>query len=210
MGEEIAERLEYESTPFRLADTAPDPLVQFERWFSDATAAEVDQPTAMVLSTSSTEGVPNSRAVLLKGFGADGFVFYTNLESAKGEEIATNPIVALLFLWLPLHRQVRIVGEAGRVDAATADEYFASRPLGARIGAVASPQSSVIPSRAWLEQRVAELETQGESIERPDHWGGYVVRPSSFEFWQGQRDRLHDRISYRLERGEWVRIRLAP
>lgn len=210
MGDEIAERREYESSPFRLADTSPDPLVQFQRWFSDATGAEVDQPNAMVLSTSSTDGVPNSRAVLLKGFGADGFVFYTNLASVKGKELAANPMAALLFLWLPLHRQVRIVGRAERLDAVIADEYFASRPRGARIGAAVSPQSSEIPSRTWLEQRVNELEAEGEPIVRPDDWGGFAVRPSSFEFWQGRPDRLHDRISYRTEHGEWVRVRLAP
>jgi pyridoxamine 5'-phosphate oxidase len=205
----IIGRMDYEADGLDIADTLSDPVEQFEVWFSHAKAAEVDQPDAMILSTASVDGVPSSRAVLLKAFSSEGFVFYTNLRSAKAHEISANPLVSLLFLWLPLHRQVRITGTAQLVDGVTADAYFDSRPREARIGAIASPQSAVIESRDWLEQRIAEIATD-ETITRPDHWGGYRVTPDSFEFWQGQPNRLHDRIRYLPVGAAWERDRLAP
>ncbi len=193
------------------ADTAPDPVEQFDRWFSDAIAAEVDEPNAMVLSTVSAEGAPSSRAVLLKSFDKDGFVFYTNRSSRKGIEIAANPKVSLLFLWLPLHRQVRIEGAAQPMDDSESDDYFSSRPVDAQFSAAASPQSSVIESRKWLEDSVASLRaSSAHPPPRPPAWGGLRVDPSAFEFWQGRPSRLHDRIRYETSRQGWVRVRLAP
>jgi pyridoxamine 5'-phosphate oxidase len=204
-------RTDYESTPLALSDTASDPVEQFDRWFSEAIAAEVDEPNAMVLSTVSADGAPSSRAVLLKSFGRDGFVFYTNRSSRKGIEIAANPKVSLLFLWLPLHRQVRVEGTTHAVDDSESDEYFSSRPVDARISAAASPQSSVIESRKWLEDRVASLRASSDRPPaRPPAWGGLRVDPSAFEFWQGRPSRLHDRIRYEPTRQGWTRVRLAP
>lgn len=204
-------RTDYESAPFAMNDAAPDPLVQFDRWFSEAIAAQVDEPNAMVLSTVGADGAPSSRAVLLKSFDSEGFVFYTNRSSRKGVDIAENPRVGLLFLWLPLHRQVRIEGLAQPVSDAESDEYFSSRPLDARISAAASPQSSVIESREWLEARVAAIrDSSHEAPPRPPEWGGMRVRATAFEFWQGRPNRLHDRIRYERDNGGWRRVRLAP
>jgi pyridoxamine 5'-phosphate oxidase len=204
-------RTDYESTPLALSDTASDPVEQFDRWFSEAIAAQVDEPNAMVLSTVSANGAPSSRAVLLKSFDRDGFVFYTNRSSRKGVEIADNPKVSLLFLWLPLHRQVRIEGVAHPVDDSESDEYFSSRPIDARISAAASPQSSVIESRKWLEDRVASLRaSSAHPPERPAAWGGFRVDPFAYEFWQGRPSRLHDRIRYEPTHEGWARLRLAP
>ena len=206
---DITDRMDYEARGLDIADTVAEPVAQFDRWFSEAIAANVDEPNAMVLSTVALNGTPSSRAVLLKSFSGAGFVFYTNLGSAKARDIAENPVVSLLFLWLPLHRQVRITGLAQAVDDETADAYFDSRPRDARIGAIASPQSSVIESRDWLEQRISEIGRE-ESINRPDHWGGYRVEPQGFEFWQGRPNRLHDRIRYLPAGDSWERARLAP
>lgn len=194
-----------------MADTADDPIEQFDRWFSEAIAAEVDEPNAMVLSTVSDVGAPSARTVLMKSFDADGFVFYTNSGSRKGSEIEHEPRVSLLFVWLPLHRQVEINGIAHRVSESEADAYFASRPVDAQIGALASPQSSVIPSRQWLEDRVEELRVSTRlPIARPATWGGYRVVPSGFEFWQGRPNRLHDRIRFVPGEEGWSKMRLAP
>lgn len=204
-------RTDYESAPLSRSDTASDPIDQFDRWFSEAIAAEVDEPNAMVLATVSGDGAPSSRAVLLKSFDRHGFVFYTNRSSRKGVEIAANPKVSLLFLWLPLHRQVRIEGRARPVNDAESDEYFSSRPIDARISAAVSPQSSVIESRRWLEDRVAALrESPDGPPTRPPTWGGLRVEPEAFEFWQGRPSRLHDRIRYEPTADGWVRMRLAP
>ena len=204
-------RIDYESTPLSMADTADDPIEQFDRWFSEAIAAQVEEPNAMVLSTVSASGVPSSRTVLMKSFDADGFVFFTNTGSRKGREIDNERRVSLLFVWLPLHRQVHIGGSAHPVSVSESDAYFASRPVDAQIGALASPQSSVIPSRRWLEDRVEALRAStGHPIRRPDTWGGYRVRPSSFEFWQGRPNRLHDRISFEPGAAGWSKVRLAP
>ena len=204
-------RTDYESAPFTITGAAADPIVQFDRWFSEAIAAEVDEPNAMVLSTVGEDGSPSSRAVLMKSFDPEGFVFYTNRSSRKGVDIAGDPRVSLLFLWLPIHRQVRIEGTCEPVSEADSDEYFASRPVDARISAAASPQSSEIESRDWLEQRVSAIRQSTDGPPpRPPEWGGLAVRPFEFEFWQGRPNRLHDRIRYRLEDGAWRRARLAP
>ncbi len=198
--------------PLSRRDLAADPIVEFERWLDAAVAAGVDEPTAMVLSTVGPEGRPSARAVLLKGYDQEGFVFFTNKRSRKGREIRQNPAVALTFVWPKIHRQLRIEGTAFEVGDAESDAYFATRPAGARIGAAASPQSEVIPDRAWLERRVAELwaEHPDGDVPRPEHWGGYRVVPETIEFWQGREDRLHDRFRYRRVGDAWVLERLAP
>ncbi|MGN6485793.1 MAG: pyridoxamine 5'-phosphate oxidase [Thermomicrobiales bacterium] len=191
-----------------------DPIVQFGRWFEEARASSVIEANAMIVSTVDAHGRPSARTVLLKGFDADGFVFYTNYESRKGRELAANPHVALTFYWAALERQVRVEGIAEKVAPELSDAYFASRPPGSQIGSIASPQSEEIPDRAWLEERVASVAhavDEGVPLERPETWGGYRVVPSGIEFWQGRPDRLHDRIRYRRdEDGTWTPVRLAP
>jgi pyridoxamine 5'-phosphate oxidase len=207
-------RRSYERGVLLEAEADPDPVVQFGRWFEEATAGgEIYEPNAMMLATVGADGRPACRAVLLKGFDERGFAFYTNLESRKAEELAANPYAALLFWWDRLHRQVRVEGPVELVDAAEADAYFASRPYGSRIGAWASPQSRVIAGRAPLEAKEAELRSrfpEGEPVPRPPHWGGYRVRPEAFEFWQGRRSRLHDRLRYARHGDGWRVERLAP
>jgi pyridoxamine 5'-phosphate oxidase len=188
-----------------------DPFRQFGVWMVEAIHAQVPEPTAMHLSTIGANGRPSGRIMLLKGVDPKGFVFYSNYESRKARDLAANPVAALTFLWKELERQVRIEGEVEKVSAADSDEYFATRPLGSRIGAWASPQSKEISGRAWLEVRWAELSTQhGEAPPRPPHWGGYRVKADYLEFWQGRRSRLHDRIAYRREASAWKIARLAP
>jgi pyridoxamine 5'-phosphate oxidase len=191
----------------------PSPFKQFELWFNQALAADLLEPNAMTLATVTSEGRPDARIVLLKGFDTRGFVFYTNYRSQKGQELAANPHAALVFLWGDLERQVRVVGKVEKATDLEADTYFQSRPLGSRLGAWASTQSEVISSREVLETRMATLETeyQGREIPRPDHWGGFRVVPTEMEFWQGRPSRLHDRLRYRLQdNGAWVIDRLAP
>lgn len=203
--------MDYESDPFDSTTADPDPFVQFDDWFQVAVSAEVDQPNALVLGTVDSQGYPTSRTVLMKSFDENGVVFFTNYGSDKASDIESNPQVSLLFLWMPLHRQVRITGRATRVSDAESDEYFASRPRAAQIGAVASPQSSVIPDRAWLESRVRELSADmAAPVTRPSIWGGYRVTPNAFEFWQGRENRLHDRVRYESDGDRWQRFRLAP
>ena len=204
-------RQEYARAGLHERDVSPDPFRQFESWFQDAIAAGVPMPNAMTLATVDSAGRPTTRAVLLKGFDAGGFVFYTNFESRKARELAANPHASLLFTWEELERQVRIDGRATRVSDAQSDEYFATRPLGSRIGAWASPQSEVIPDRGLLEARVAAAAKRfGENVPRPPHWGGFRVIPTEIEFWQGRTDRLHDRLRYRSEGAAWIIERLAP
>lgn len=189
----------------------PDPFVQFSRWLDQAIAAGCPEPTAMSVATVGAEGRPSSRILLLKEVADGAMVFYTNYESRKGRELAANPHAALLFHWVELEREVRIEGRVGKGAAAAADAYFDSRPLLSRIGAIASPQSRPIESRAWLEERFAAAQAEhGQTPARPPHWGGYRLVPDSFEFWQGRRSRLHDRVAYTLRDGAWERARLAP
>ncbi|WP_321475772.1 pyridoxamine 5'-phosphate oxidase [uncultured Paludibaculum sp.] len=189
-----------------------DPFEQFRLWFDQVLASGLKEPNAMALATAGPDGAPSCRMVLLKAFDARGFVFFTNYGSSKGREIETNPRAALAFYWAELERQVRVSGSVTRVTPAESDEYFAVRPPLARIGAAASPQSRVIPGRAWLEQAVGTLQglhPEGD-IPRPVEWGGYRVQPASFEFWQGRRNRLHDRILYTRTDEMWKIARLSP
>jgi pyridoxamine 5'-phosphate oxidase len=198
--------------PLRERDVAADPIDQFAAWFHAAGEAGIRLPEAVVLATATPAGAPSARAVLLKGFDAAGFVFYTNYESRKGRELAANPRGALLFYWDPLGRQVRIEGSVAKVSAEESDAYFATRPLASRFSALASPQSAVIAGRDDLERRVAELvaEYVGHEPPRPASWGGYRLAHETVEFWQHREDRLHDRLRYRRSDGGWVVERLAP
>jgi pyridoxamine 5'-phosphate oxidase len=196
------------------SDLAPEWLAQFERWLDDAIKAPLPEPNAMVLATAGADCRPSARTVLLKLVDARGFVLYTNLESRKGRDAQANPAAALVFPWTQLHRQVVVTGSIEHVGDEEADAYFASRPHGSRLGAIASPQSRVIPSRKVLDEARAELERrypEGSDVPRPEHWGGLRVVPDTVEFWQGRPDRLHDRLRYRREPdGTWVVERLAP
>jgi pyridoxamine 5'-phosphate oxidase len=205
-------RTEYKRASLDERDVAPDPFTQFRRWFADAQGAQVPEPNAMSLCTVDEHGRPSARIVLLKEADARGFVFYTNQESRKGRELAARPQAALLFFWAELERQVRIEGAVEAVDDATADAYFRTRPRASRIGAWASPQSATLPDRAALEERFVEADRRfpGDEVPRPPRWGGYRVLPDAFEFWQGRRSRLHDRIAYVQEDSGWRIRRLAP
>ena len=193
------------------ADAHPDPLLQFERWFKDALAADLPLANAMTLATVSPEGAPDARVVLLKGVDDGAFVFYTNYESRKGRQLAAKPLACLVFLWTQLERQVRVEGRVEKVTLAESEKYFLSRPVGARLSARASAQSEVVSGRDVLEKAaIAEKEKHGENPPRPAHWGGYRVVPERVEFWQGRADRLHDRLRYTRGKGAWTIERLAP
>jgi pyridoxamine 5'-phosphate oxidase len=190
---------------------AGDWLTQFERWLDEAIRAPLPEPNAMVLATATPDGRPSVRNVLLKLVDARGFVLYTNLGSRKGREALANPHAALVFSWTPLHRQVIVDGAVEAVADEEADAYFASRPHGSRLGALASPQSQVIPSRDVLEQAFAEAaERYPAAVPRPEHWGGYRLRPALYEFWQHRESRLHDRVRYRRDGDVWMLERLSP
>jgi pyridoxamine 5'-phosphate oxidase len=206
-------RKEYTRTGLDEADAAPDPIEQFRKWFDDALAANLHEPTAMTLATASPEGHPSARIVLLKGFDERGFVFYTNHGGRKGKELEANPSCALVFYWGELERQVRVEGRVSRVSDEESDAYFASRPRGSQLGALASEQSRPIRDRGALERRLRELESEyeGRGVPRPPFWGGYRVEPEVIEFWQGRENRLHDRLLYRRSGdGGWNRERLQP
>ncbi|MFP4440239.1 MAG: pyridoxamine 5'-phosphate oxidase [Chloroflexaceae bacterium] len=206
-------RQEYSRQGLNEVEVDPNPLALFGTWLAEAIRAQVYEPNAMTLATVSAEGRPAARMVLLKGFDAAGFVFYTNYTSRKGQELAQTPWAALVFWWGELERQVRIEGPVTPVPAAESDAYFASRPWGSRLGALASPQSQIIDSRRQLEQRLAELQAEYAQRDppRPAHWGGYRLAPLSIEFWKGRPNRLHDRLRYqRQDDGSWRIDRLAP
>jgi pyridoxamine 5'-phosphate oxidase len=209
-------RREYADQGLSEQDVAADPVEQFHRWLADAVAAGLPEPNAMVLATADADGQPSARTVLLKGVDARGFVWFTNYRSRKGRDLAANPRAALLFAWVGIERQVGVTGRVERVDPEESAAYFAQRPYGAQLGAWASEQSEVIPSRGWLEERVAAVAArypEGRAVPMPPHWGGLRLVPESVEFWQGRTSRLHDRLRYRRDPGAasgWTLARLSP
>jgi pyridoxamine 5'-phosphate oxidase len=205
-------RTEYKFAELTETSIDKDPLKQFERWLNDAFTAKVNEPTAMSVATFGADGFPDSRIVLLKEFGESGFTFFTNYNSNKGNSIINNPAVGLHFFWPELERQIRISGFAEKTSDEISDGYFCSRPISSQIAAVASNQSSKIPSREFLQNRFETVkeETAGELMKRPENWGGFLVLPVKFEFWQGRESRLHDRILYEKVDDNWVISRLAP
>ena len=207
-----AMREDYRAGGLSEADVATNPITQFQRWFDDAVEGGVYEPNGMTLATVGEDGQPSARVVLLKGLDQRGLTFYTNKDSRKGQQIAANGRAALTFWWGPLERQVRFEGVVGDVEADEADAYYASRPLGSRIGAWASPQSQVVASRDVLDQAEQAFTKKyaGGEPPRPPHWGGYCLTPARVEFWQGRSSRLHDRLCYRLVGDQWVIERLAP
>ncbi len=204
-------RREYEEAGINPEDFAESPMAQFDVWFSGAVAAGIDEPNAFVLSTSTPDGRPSGRAVLLKDADQDSFSFYTHLESRKSREMKANPIVAATFVWLPLHRQVRFEGRVEGIDDVTADAYFATRPRGAQVAAHSSRQSEVAANREEIESVFLERDASlGKEIPRPKDWGGWRVTPDVAEFWQGRPNRFHDRLRYSREGGAWTIERLQP
>lgn len=214
MNENIAGiRKDYSLRTLEENDVNADAIQQFEKWWQEALHSEIEEVNAMTLATATAAGKPSARIVLLKGFDENGFVFFTNYHSHKGREIEENPFASLVFFWKELERQVRVEGNVLKTTAEESDAYFHSRPAGSRIGAWASPQSAIISSRNVIEETVVELEKSFEAkeIDRPPHWGGYIVKPTLIEFWQGRSSRLHDRIQYSImDTGGWKIKRLAP
>jgi len=204
-------RKSYENAELSEAASHADPLHQFDQWLNEALAAQIPEPNAMTLATVGSDLRPSTRVVLIKGYDARGIVWYTNYDSRKGKQLAGNPYAALQFHWVELERVVRIEGVVEKVSEAESDSYFHSRPLDSRIGAWASPQSQVIANRSVLVAQAAKYSAQFLlQPPRPPHWGGFRLQPVQWEFWQGRKSRLHDRLRYRLEDGVWLRERLAP
>lgn len=212
--ESIADiRTDYKLKTLSEADVAADAIAQFTAWWNEAVASQIEEVNAMTLATASKDAIPDARIVLLKGYDENGFVFFTNYQSAKGQQIAENAQACLVFFWKELERQVKIKGSIEKVSAADSDAYFHSRPLESRIGAWSSPQSQVISSRDVIVDNVNHNTARfnDQPVPRPAHWGGYVVKPQSIEFWQGRPSRLHDRIRYSLQAdSSWLIERLAP
>jgi pyridoxamine 5'-phosphate oxidase len=205
-------REEYTQGSLSLEDLEKKPVDQFQKWFEQISMSGMPDPTAMILATCGNDNQPSSRLMLLKEYSQKGFTFFTNYESRKGIQIAENPYGALLFAWYFLQRQVRIEGKIEKTGTDKSDRYFENRPVGSRIGSWTSPQSQVIPSREYLEEREKKFQAEfkADSIPRPPEWGGYILIPETFEFWQGRENRLHDRFRYRKENKEWIIERLAP
>ncbi len=205
-------RQEYAGATFDESHAHPHPFIQFGKWFDQAMQSHIPEPNAMTLSTSDAGGRPHARVVLLKALDERGFVFFTNYQSNKAKELALNPYASLVFLWLQLQRQVRVEGRVEMVSEAESEAYFLSRPRQSQLGALASPQSQIIPNRQYLEDRLWQLEKEysGKPIERPAYWGGFRLIPERVEFWQGRQSRLHDRLLYELSEKHWTIKRLAP
>jgi len=206
-------RKEYTQKALVESEMETDPIRQFNIWWQDAIEAKIIEVNAMTLATASADGMPSARTVLMKGFSEKGFIFFTNYNSFKGQQLSENPKASLLFFWKELERQVRITGIVEKLASEESNAYFQSRPRESQVGAVASPQSQVIESRQWLDEKYKEVDKQFKNItvEKPPHWGGYIVRPVIIEFWQGRPGRLHDRILYSLlEDASWKIERLAP
>jgi pyridoxamine 5'-phosphate oxidase len=213
MDQSIADiRKDYKLKSLREEDVSDNPIEQFTNWWSEAVSSKIEEVNAMTLATATADGIPSARIVLLKGLTNEGFMFFTNYESNKGRGLAKNPRAALVFFWKELERQVRIEGTVEKVSEADSETYFASRPIASKIGAWASPQSSIISGREILEENVLKYLAQfgEENIPKPPHWGGYIVNPVKLEFWQGRRSRLHDRILYTKQEQKWKIERLAP
>lgn len=204
-------RREFNFGSLDLSDVPNNPIEIMEQWLADGIAKQEKDPNAFVLSTVK-DGMPDSRVVLLRDFTENGLTFFTNYQSKKGNDLLDNQLVAVNFYWIDLDRQVRIQGKVTKVAAKVSDEYFNSRPRSSQIGAWASNQSTVIASRGTIEERVAELEKkyEGQDVPRPEHWGGYIITPINYEFWQGRASRLHDRLAFHFENGAWTANRLAP
>ncbi len=212
MNNDIADiRKDYTLKSLSEKDVLPNPANQFGIWWNEAITSNIDEVNAMTLATIKPNNTPAARIVLLKDFNEAGFTFFTNYLSAKGEQLFANPNAALCFFWKELQRQVRIEGIVKKVDNGISDEYFNSRPVGSKLGAWASPQSKVIANREILEENERQYQKEfGNDIKRPAHWGGYILQPTYFEFWQGRSNRLHDRICYTFENNNWKIERLAP
>lgn len=206
------QRVDYGRLALDEAAVDPDPVVQFERWYTDAMAANVPEPNAMTLATATPDGIPAARIVLLKGVSGGGFTFFTDYRSPKAVALEANPAAALVFFWQPLERQVRITGRVERISPVESAAYFHSRPPGSQLGAWTSRQSSVLPDRTALDAALAATEARfaGGAVPYPEHWGGFCLVPDDIEFWQGRSNRLHDRIRYRRAADGWLRERLSP